>query len=488
MPEEVKSSWNSTALASTAISIAVFIASMTFSNDSSTGGSGFPAVPLAELSALSIQEAGGGGGGTAAGADSSSSSNSGGPQDEGALTPELIASVFKFIPWGLGDRSSKHTLMNVLLAVGPADATTCRVAYLKDERVGYYYLLRTCRAIAEFGGSEDSVIRSKARKLFQNIRAWMRVNPGWKDFCTSENMEEYAVVSKIDEDGDKTARPHPLALFNNPAVAIECGLFEVLKCLVEEVGIDVNSMKWSSFSSFRPVNLLSVAMVEDQRGCFNYLLRLPQIKLNVPPVGNNDEETGEDNLALVHFAVENDPVRPFYLKALLHHPDVDVNETYDFGGGDDIDLLMYSIIMLVEGAGRYSCSRLIFAKMRIILEAGADTAIHNAQLALSLIERINAGTLSEIYGSQEDYPIKIKVLNAAIDLFSKYIDWENSDNESSESYDGSTSSEEDDTDDEEGDSFEESDGDFIDNEDLEEILFHEIGDEFVDIEDFEELH
>ena len=40
---------------------------------------------------------------------------------------------------------------------------------------------------------------------------------------------------------------------------------------------------------------------------------------------------------------------------------------------------------------------------------------------------------------------------AAIDLFSKYIDWENSDNESSESYDGSTSSEEDDTDDEASD-------------------------------------
>lgn len=469
---------------------------MTLSNDSSSGGSGFPAVPLAELSALSIQgEAGGGG--TAAGADSSSSSNSVEPQDDGTtLTPELIASVVKFIPWGLGDIESKHTLMNALLAVGPADAATCRVAYLKDECVGSHYLLRTCRAISEFGGADDPVINKKKRKLFQNIRAWMRVNPDWKDSCTSENVEEYAVVSKIDEDGDKAARPHPLALFNNPAVAIECGLFEVLKFLVEEVGIDVNSMKWSSFCSFRPVNLLTVAMMEDQRGCFNYLLRLPQINPNALAMGNNDGETEvETDLTTLRFAVENDPVRPIYLKALLHHPDVDVNETHAFGGGeDDIDILKYSTMVLVEGAGRYSCSRIIFAKIRIILEAGADTAIHSAHLAMVLTERIKGGDLPEVFGLQEDLPIKVNVLNAAGRLFADYIDWENedesSDNDSSsESYDDSTSSEEEATDDDEGESFEESDDDdFIGIEDLEEIVFHELGDEIVDIEDFEEIH
>ena len=467
---------------------------MTFSNDSSAGGGGFSAVPLAELSALSIQEEAGGGG-TAASADgSSSSSNSVEPQDEGTLTPELIASVVKFIPWGLGDIGSKHTLMNALLAVGPADATTCRVAYLKDERAGSHYLLRTCRAITEFGGADDPVINSKKRKLFHNIRAWMRVNPGWKNSCTSENVEEYAVVSKIDEDGDKAARPHPLALFNNPAVAIECGLFEVLKYLVEEVGIDVNSMKWSSFCSFRPVNLLAVAMMEDQRGCFNYLLRLPQIDLKVPSMGQSDGETEvETDLTLVHFAVESNPVRPIYLKALLHHPDVDVNEPFTFGGEDDIDILKYSTMVLVEGAGRYSCSRRIFAKMRLILEAGVDTAIHSAHLAMVLIERIKGGDLPEIFGSREDLPIKVNVLNAAGRCFSEYIDWENtaedenSDNESSESYDDSTNSEEEATDDDEG-SFEESDDDFIGIEDLEEIVFHELGDEIVDIKIFEEIH
>ena len=122
---------------------------------------------------------------------------------------------------------------------------------------------------------------------------------------------------------------------------------------------------------------------------------------------------------LVHFAVESNPVRPIYLKALLHHPDVDVNEPFTFGGEDDIDILKYSTMVLVEGAGRYSCSRRIFAKMRLILEAGVDTAIHSAHLAMVLIERIKGGDLPEIFGSREDLPIKVNVLNAAGRCFSE---------------------------------------------------------------------
>ena len=468
---------------------------MSAAADSSTSGLGGGLLP-AELAALSLQEHPGSG--TAPAALSNTSSYGEPEEDESALTPELIASVIKFIPWGsTSDRVGKHTLMNALLAVGPADATTCRLAYLKDERAGCHYLTRTCRVIAKCGSVDDATTNKRKRKMFQNIRAWMKVNPDWKGWCTSENMKEFAVVSKIDEEGDKASRPHPLALFTNPAVAIECGLLEVLKHLVEEVGIDVNSMEWSSFSSFRLVNLLAVAMMEDQRGCFNYLLKLPQIDLTVAPMGQNEGEA-ENTSALVHFAVENDPVRPIYLKALLQHPDVDVNETYAFGDEDDFDLLKYSTMVLVEVAGKNMSSRLIFAKMRMILEAGADSAFRCAHLAVVLMQRIQQGDLPNTFGSQDDFPIKAKVLDAAFCLFSEYMDWENvvwgdsdddesSDNESSESYDENASSEEEGTDDE-GQSFEESDDGFIDIEDLEEILLHEIGDEFIDIEDFEEIH
>ena len=66
------------------------------------------------------------------------------------LPSEIIASIFTFIPWGSSSNGNfaQHTLINILLAVGPTDANACRVAYLKDNDAGFEYVLETCREIA----------------------------------------------------------------------------------------------------------------------------------------------------------------------------------------------------------------------------------------------------------------------------------------------------------------------------------------------------
>ena len=344
---------------------------------------------------------------------------------------EIIASIFTFIPWGSSSNGNvaQNTLMNILLAVGPTDANACRVAYLKDNDAGFEYVLETCREIAYIGRAGDVAARKKKRKLSKNIRAWMRVNPNWRNLCCSEGVEEFALASRIDEEGDLAFRVNPFVFFNNPAVAIECGLLDVLKCLVEDVGVDINSMMWSSLSSYRRVHLLSEAMVEDQWGCFKYLMGLPKIDPNSQAsiIDDASFEDGEESrdVNLVQYALEKDCIRPRYLKALLDQPDCeDINSLYAQEENDEITPLIDSLMNLYAYAGVGRSSRVKFAKMKQLLESGADPVQQGCiDIAQSWIERLRSmeeGETSSLI-SPKDIPTKISVLKAAISTMEEYI-------------------------------------------------------------------
>lgn len=257
----------------------------------------------------------------------------------------------------------------------------------------------------------------------------MRVNPNWRNLCCSEGVEEFALASTIDEEGDLAFRVNPFVFFNNPAVAIECGLLDVLKCLIEDVGIDTNAMMWSSLSSYRRVHLLSEAMVEDQWTCFKYLMGLRTIDPN-SQASIIDDTTFEDDEAprdvnLVQYALEKDCIRPRYLKALLDHPAFgDIDSTYSQEEEDGITPLIDSIMNLYAYAGIDRSSRIKFAKMKLLLEAGADPVhqgcIDIAQTWMERLRSIEEGETTSLI-SPKDIPIKISVLKAAISTMEEYI-------------------------------------------------------------------
>ena len=346
------------------------------------------------------------------------------------LPSEIIASIFTFIPWGSSSNGNfaQHTLINILLAVGPTDANVFRVAYLKDNDAGFEYVLETCREIAYIGRASDVAARKKKRKLSQNIRAWMRVNPNWRNLCCSDGVEEFALASRIDEEGDLAFRVNPFVFFNNPAVAIECGLLDVLKCLVEDVGVDINSMMWSSLSSYRRVHLLSEAMVEDQWGCFKYLMELkidPNSQASIIDDTTFDDEEEPRNVNLVQYALEKDCIRPRYLEALLDHPNCeDINSLYAQEEDDEITPLIDSLMNLYAYAGVGRSSSIKFAKMKLLLDSGADPTqqgcIDIAQTWIERLRSIKEGETSSLI-SPKDIPTKISVLKAAISAMEEYI-------------------------------------------------------------------
>ena len=132
----------------------------------------------------------------------------------------------------------------------------------------------------------------------------MTINTDWKDdpvigCVTREDAEGatsnavHLVLAAMRENGIPTADELAPIIFNNPAVAIEFGLVDVLKHLVEHVGIDINANTCSNFSSGQPYHLLFHAIMHEESACIEYLMLNQKIDMNSPvvpvPTYNNPE-------------------------------------------------------------------------------------------------------------------------------------------------------------------------------------------------------
>ena len=168
------------------------------------------------------------------------------------LTTELIARVASFVPYGAG-------AMNVCLAVGPKHSAIIRHTCLRNNMK--YMAHRLEQYVDEEVGNDQ---------VTTYALAWMAVNTDWRKLCTADNREKFAIVSIERENEDVTFQFKTLAIFNNPSVAAEFDLVDVLKHLVEEVGIDVNAHEWNSFATPERVHLLASAL--HHKTCFQYLI------------------------------------------------------------------------------------------------------------------------------------------------------------------------------------------------------------------------
>ena len=156
------------------------------------------------------------------------------------LSPELIARVAQFSTLADG------TVWNTCLAVGPGVSRTIRHVFLKKNEP---FLKRT---LQKFNSKDWDKFKANANHV-----AWMEVNTDWKTTITADRMEELKEATTTPWDGrrllPRQITDHPFLAFNNPAIAIQLGLSDVLRCLVEEKEIDINATKWVGYFSSRPM-------------------------------------------------------------------------------------------------------------------------------------------------------------------------------------------------------------------------------------------
>lgn len=123
--------------------------------------------------------------------------------------------------------------------------------------------------------ANESFRRDKAGA---NHREWMEVNADWKSIATSDTGIT-AMKNGLTKDAIQSG-DHPFLAFNNAALAVELGLIDAVKLLIEDKGVDPNSYGWTVYRGREHrLHLVAIAMYAKRCDIFQYLISLPTIKL-----------------------------------------------------------------------------------------------------------------------------------------------------------------------------------------------------------------
>ena len=228
------------------------------------------------------------------------------------FTPELIARMATF-----ADANNSPDVISMCLAVGPAVSRTIKHFYLRRNKKYLTDTLKNFRNPRDLHNNKG-IRREKAGI---NHRAWMEINADWKTTAVSDDS-----ISEIHElklyrtmmDGSR-----PFIAFNGTVFAVELGLLEVVKFLIEDKGVDPNEYG-RTFLSDR-VHLASAAMNFRQEDIFNYLLSLPSTNLY-------SEEDNNPRRSRLHGLFEHaldfyvgSRKEKAYLTSIINHTRFDVN-------------------------------------------------------------------------------------------------------------------------------------------------------------------
>ena len=185
------------------------------------------------------------------------------------LSAELLGKVATYSSLG-------RDLLNLCVVAGPRDCAVIRHAYLRNN---LRYLEATIRKFVKDDEDRNGDYFLNLGLCRGRYLAWMEVNTDWRRLVTAERVDSLVSVYKEDNEGNFTAIVDPLLPFNNPAVAIEFGLMDSLMYLVEEMGIDVNAYRWTTFADDPTlcVHLLMICVGSVNFSAFQYLLRRERI-------------------------------------------------------------------------------------------------------------------------------------------------------------------------------------------------------------------
>ena len=273
------------------------------------------------------------------------------------LSTEMISKVATFANYDGGD------LMNICLAVGPKESAVVRYTCL---RKNYRYLRHVLKRIV----SAEEEIAANA-KAGSDIRAWMAINTDWRDDpvvgrATLEDAEGAlstveGAASTVVRDGDVT-RISARIIFLNPAVAIEFGLVDVLRHLVETVGIDVNACKWNNYARDTQFHLLIQAVLHEESACLDYLLSTEKIDMN-------SNLASDRNHALKCFILGYDEMPNEHFRAIVRYPTFGVNAPMNVSGNAMSPLVFMCVS---AGTGEEPMTPRHMELIQIFLDEGAD--------------------------------------------------------------------------------------------------------------------
>ena len=222
------------------------------------------------------------------------------------LSAELLGKVASYS--SLGD-----DLLNLCIVAGPKNCAAIRHAYLRNN-LSYlqyalgYYIQKKC---------------SDWKLCGDRYLAWMEINADWRRHVTDERIESMAKVANQD---DAIA----LMPFNNPAVAIELGLMDALKYLVEEMEIDINAYRWTNYFSSdprTPNGLLMHCIVCENYELFQYLLCKEHIDVNCSIYEGTDTTVIKQCLSIPCLNTR-------FFRDLLYHPSFSLTSNFQFNGAD----------------------------------------------------------------------------------------------------------------------------------------------------------
>ena len=222
------------------------------------------------------------------------------------FTPELFARITTF-----ASAIKCPDVMNICLAVGPVVSRTVKHFYLwRNEK----YLVDTLKCLR---GWQYGLWKARA-----NHRAWMEVNTDWKTTAVSD--DSVSGMSRLNLQDIIVIGSHPFVAFNSVAFAVELGLLEVVKFLIEDKGVDPNEYCWTLSSSYR-VHPVSAAMACGQKNVFQYLLSLPSTNL-YSEIDDNRARIRNHGLFEQALGIYvGDKTEKAYLTSIINHTRFDVN-------------------------------------------------------------------------------------------------------------------------------------------------------------------
>jgi hypothetical protein len=275
------------------------------------------------------------------------------------LSLEMIGKVASFASYDGGD------VMNICKAVGRKNSAVIRYTCL---RKNYRYLQHVLEQNVR-EETEDTRSSNNA-KTGADIRAWMAINTDWKDDpvvgrATRESSEGVTSTVVVRENENREYNFSARAIFHNPAVAIQFGLDDVLKNLVETAGIEVNACKWNSYTYAEPFHLLIHAVKQKDLACLEYLLSTEKVDM-ISPIFSDGSHTNP-NLKMFILAYDFMPKEHF--QAIVRRPSFGVNEPMDVAGRS---LLPLHYTCISAGTGRAPMSPNHMELIQILLDEGAD--------------------------------------------------------------------------------------------------------------------
>jgi len=288
-----------------------------------------------------------------------------------SINSDLICRVASFmnVQW--------KGLLNLCIAIGPEEAAKLREEYLLDNDAYLEHNLWDVGASALVYAGSDLLQEEHEEGLEtvdrcrRNIMTWMEVNKEWRSRCTEENMTRYMVP--VSERGNIRGSPasqrspaNPLyqanAMFNNIVVAIEIGLQDVVRHLIEDMNVDINAAanNYRGFSDIQYPHVIDFALASGKVGMAEYLMT------------HNSFDLGDlrQREFAVYRVMGNQRVGRECFEAFLRNSGVNL----DAGGWTimpPLHLALYSLNRSIAGVD-VKLAALFYQRSKTLLDVGAD--------------------------------------------------------------------------------------------------------------------